>query len=180
MPDAEIGKIVSEIAEIKLLLFCRQLLSHSMLLPVALQAKSVDEFLANPTLADADLRDLCLKVEQPSLQMLRDACADLVRGDEVDDDEEEEIEQEEQQSAAEVYRHNLRYGHLESLDPGASLFYDFLSPEARLMYESADFEAQCKPDYGNRKMKVMICGKSIWNYTSQQTLARDGMYFQTL
>ena len=46
--------------------------SHSKLLPATLLANSIEQFLAEKSIADLDLRDLCLKVEQPSLQALRD------------------------------------------------------------------------------------------------------------
>ncbi len=112
--------------------FCRQLLSHTALLPAALRAHSIEEFLADEAIADSDLRDLCLKVEQPSLEALRDACADLLRGDEPDEEVEDVEDREvEQRSAFELFRHHLRYGHLESLLPERSLFYDMLSPRSR-------------------------------------------------
>ncbi|KAL8383671.1 hypothetical protein RB595_010733 [Gaeumannomyces hyphopodioides] len=58
------------------------LLSHAALLPIALRSGSVEEFLADPALVDSsELRDLCLQIEKPTLQALRDACADFARGD---------------------------------------------------------------------------------------------------
>lgn len=72
LPEEEIESLVADIAEFKTLLFCRTLLSHATLLPAALRAKSVEEFLADPDITDSDLRDLCLKVEQPNLQVLRE------------------------------------------------------------------------------------------------------------
>jgi hypothetical protein len=88
MGDDEIETLMQDIKEIKLLLFCRLILSHASLLPAALRAANVDEFLSDADLTGADLRDICLKVESPSLQDIRDACADLIWGDEPDVDEE--------------------------------------------------------------------------------------------
>lgn len=89
-PDAEIDQLLLDVAEIKHLLLCRLLLSHATLLPAALKAASVDDFLSDKDVRNADLRDLCLKMESPGLQQIRDACADLGRGEE--EEEEDDIE----------------------------------------------------------------------------------------
>ena len=68
MPAAEVDKILDEVSQIKGYLFCRLLLSQAAILPYALRAASVDEFLAESEVKTADLRDLCLRLEQPSLQ----------------------------------------------------------------------------------------------------------------
>ena len=89
LPDDEIHKLSMDLADIKLLLFCRLLLSHATLLPKALEAASVEEFFLNKEVTDNDLRDLCLKMENPGLQEIRDACADLGRKDEGDEEVDE-------------------------------------------------------------------------------------------
>lgn len=71
-------------SEIKHLLFCRLLLPHTSLLPVAFRAGSVDELLNNANVKDAELRDLCLMMENPRPQNVRDACADLLRNEDED------------------------------------------------------------------------------------------------
>ena len=43
-------------------LFCRQLLSQPQLLPAARWANSIDEFFDDKSVANLELRDLCLKV----------------------------------------------------------------------------------------------------------------------
>ena len=91
LPDDEIERILGELAEIKLLLFCRLLLSHATVLPAALRASSVEEFLQDKEVGDSDLRDLCLKMENPELQMIRDACADLGRGAKEDEEDDMEV-----------------------------------------------------------------------------------------
>ena len=68
IPADVVDTILDEVAEIKLYLLCRLLLSQATLLPAALQADSVETFFANPEIASSDLRNLCLRLEQPSLQ----------------------------------------------------------------------------------------------------------------
>jgi hypothetical protein len=75
----EVEKLLDEISEIKNLLFCRLLLSSSALLPIAIQVSSIEEFLQKEDVTREHLRDLCLKLERPSLQDVRDACADFIR-----------------------------------------------------------------------------------------------------
>ena len=100
-PDEEIDRLLEDMAEIKHLLFCRLLLSHATVLPAAIRANSVEEFLNNSEVTDIDLRDLALKMDNAGLQDIRDACADLGRGEEKeeskvsDDDFEGDAEDEE-------------------------------------------------------------------------------------
>ena len=94
LPDEEIDLLLKDMAEIKHLLFCRLVLSHATVLPAAIQASSVDEFMNNKEVTDADLRDLCLKMENPGLQEVRDACADLDRGDKEESDDYSHVDDE--------------------------------------------------------------------------------------
>ena len=55
LPDEEIDRLLEEITEIKQLLFCRMILSHASLLPAALRARSVEEFLGDGEVSLADL-----------------------------------------------------------------------------------------------------------------------------
>ena len=87
LSDGEIDELMKDIVEIKHLLFCRLLLSHANLLPIAIRANSVEEILEVKEISNTDLRDLCLKMENPRSQEVRDACADLVRGEEEDNTE---------------------------------------------------------------------------------------------
>ncbi|KAK0637426.1 hypothetical protein B0T17DRAFT_588285 [Bombardia bombarda] len=174
-------KLIDDITEIKVLLFCRQIMSHSTLLPAALRATSVEEFLADPSVSEADLRDLCLKVEQPTMQSLRDACADFARGDEPDaddDNEEDDGHVTQYRSTTDYIRHYSRYGDLENgggngLD---TLFKSLKGVNGR--GSNRNFLkglAQADQDkHKEAKMRVRICGRSIWNYTSQRSMARDG------
>ena len=88
-PDDEINQMLEDLAEIKHLLLCRLLLSHANVLPAAIRANSVEEFLNNSEVTDTDLRDLALKMDNPRVQEIRDACANLGRGAEGDVEDEE-------------------------------------------------------------------------------------------
>ena len=85
MPDDEIDRLLECMGEVKNLLFCRLLLSHASVLPAAIKASNVEEFLNDKDIPDADFRDIALRMDDPGLQEIRDACADLARGEEEDD-----------------------------------------------------------------------------------------------
>ncbi|KAH5505946.1 hypothetical protein HBI81_224330 [Parastagonospora nodorum] len=79
LPDEEVEKVLDEVGEIKNFLFCRLLLSQATLVPAALETDSIKDFLHRPEVIREHLRDLCLKLEQPGLQDMRDACTDFTR-----------------------------------------------------------------------------------------------------
>ena len=172
--DHDISDLIADITEIKMLLFCRQVMSHSTLLPAALRANSIDEFLSDPSIADSDLRDLCLQVEQPTLQALRDACADFVRGNGPDDDEDEDQgdDEEHQSAAANSLREQIRYGDLapDRIVRALNALYRDADADPTALLDSVSGDDQPR----ETKMKVRICGCSIWNYASQSSMARAG------
>lgn len=94
VPDDEIDQLLTDMAEIKHLIFCRLALSHAAVLAAAIRASSVDEFLNDKEVTDTDLRDLALKLDNPGLQEIIDACADLGRAEEEEDDVYEEPSEE--------------------------------------------------------------------------------------
>lgn len=170
LPDEDIDKLLSDIAEIKALLLCRTLLSHATLLPAALRAKSVEEFIEDASIAHTDLRDLCLKVEQPKLQELRDACADFARGDNPEPPPpEEELEV---LSTEEIFRRNLMYGDMNEM----GLFSALMSGMSKkiMAAESNVFKGDSEKKPRGKRMKITICGKTIWNHASEAAMARDG------
>jgi hypothetical protein len=79
VPEDEMEQLLDEVAEIKNFIFCRLLLAQSALLPAALQSNSIDEFLGKGDVTREHLRDLCLKLERPKVQDVRDACTDFLR-----------------------------------------------------------------------------------------------------
>ncbi|KAK4095743.1 hypothetical protein N658DRAFT_511804 [Parathielavia hyrcaniae] len=173
--DQDISELIADITEIKMFLFCRQAMSHPALLPAALRANSVEEFLSDPAIADSDLRDLCLQVEQPTYEALRDACADFARGDEPDDDGTDHNDDKvDLRPAAEYIRDQIRY---DDLGP------DFLIRALGALYRESNLSRKQLLDAvaigggatgGERKMKVRICGRTVWNYASQKSMARAG------
>ncbi|KAK7962471.1 MFS allantoate transporter [Apiospora aurea] len=170
MTADEINEVIRDIKEVKQLLFCRILLSHTALLPKALKSNSIEEFLDDPEIVDADLRDLCLKLEQPTLQDLRDACADLFRGDEPEEEDQEEGA-EQQETLEELMLHQARHGHLS--DPYA-LFDKFNKVLPALEESNTQDGSKAPPEETNRKMKIRVCGRSIWNYASETSMPRSG------
>ncbi|KAI0425002.1 hypothetical protein F5Y09DRAFT_322868, partial [Xylaria sp. FL1042] len=171
MDDDEIETLMQEVKEIKLLLFCRLLLSHASLLPAALRATTVDEFLNDTEITEADLRDLCLKVEQPSLQDIRDACADLLRGDSVET--EIKVDEYEDLSFEDIILQDRRYGHLQ----GPEWFYEnMIRQRSKILGEPVmSLRELLQPALEQpKRMKVQICGKSIWNYSSESSMSREG------
>lgn len=198
MPAEDVDRILDEVAQIKELLFCRLLISHATLLPAALRAGSITEFLADPEIAMADLRDVCLKVERPALQALRDACADFARGEdeENEDDWEDEEEEDDEQTA-----HDRAIEKEKQRRAFAGNGGDFLRdgndvPERWRSEHELGLERMAQSrnaaendgvgtmiDFGliddqgnfqNTKMRVTICGRSIWNYPSEGSMARGG------
>lgn len=168
MDDDEIDSLMRDIREIKLLLFCRLVLVQASLLPAALRASSVDEFLNDTSVAESNLRDLCLKVAEPTLQDIRDACADFARGDKEDetppvkDDDDDEDE-----SLEDLLKGDSRYQHLHTND----WFKERLLKQA----ESSGKKKKIKKSRRLKaRTKVTICGKGIWNHSSEDAMSRDG------
>lgn len=171
MTKGEINEVTRDIKEIKQLLFCRILLSHTALLPKALKANSIQEFLEDPDMTDADLRDLCLKLERPTLQDLRDACADLFRGDEPEEEDHGEGTEQEEETLEELIVQKWRHGHLSN--PYA--LYDRFSKVLPSLKEThTEDESNAAAEETNRRMKVRVCGRSIWNYASEKSMPRSG------
>lgn len=55
LPKDEIDKILAHLAEIRLLLFCRLLLAHTTILHNAIKANSIEDFLNDKEVTNADL-----------------------------------------------------------------------------------------------------------------------------
>ncbi|KAG8420581.1 hypothetical protein J3459_010943 [Metarhizium acridum] len=172
MTDDEIDSVVKDIREIKRLLFSRLILAQASMLPAAIRANSVEEFLNDADVAESDLRDICLKVADPTLQVIRDACADFSRGDEADDDEDDEDEDEDEdedddeddESLLELILEIRRYANLHTP-------YWLLD---KLACEKSGLLSRQQKKSRSRKTKVTICGKSIWNHASENAMSLDG------
>lgn len=170
MPDDEIETIINDVREIKLLLFSRLLLAQTSLLPTAIEANSVDDFLANPEVTTSDLRDLCLKVEEPTLQLIRDACADFARAQGADEPEEagsETYESEDEDTYEDMIGDHKKYEHLHSDDWFMNKMHD-------MTLRDLGMKKKKKSKKSKRRSKVTLCGKPIWNHASEKSMSRDG------
>lgn len=182
MPAEETDKILSEVAEIKLLLFCRLLLSQAAVLPNALKAQSIEEFLKDSEVATADLRNLCLRLEQPSLQEFRDACANFFRGDAADEDISDDHVDIEDASEAREVKNLQKFKHKHVPDRWQSKHELAVQQrkEARKMVEAGD--SSTAVDFGvieegtfkNKNIRIKVCGKTIWSYASDNAMKRSG------
>nr|ATA58189.1 mfs allantoate [Neofusicoccum kwambonambiense] len=175
VPDDEIDLLLSQISEIKQLLFCRLLLAHAALLPVALRANSIEEFLADEEVNNTDLRDLCLKMEQPGLQELRDACADLDRGEneEVDDDD-KKVAVSSRRGHTPLVRRTLIPRSYQTKREKALMERRerSMGTMGGTMIDFGDIDDQGQ--YHIKKIRVKVCGKYIYNYPSEKAMSRGG------
>ncbi len=184
-PEDQTNQLLSEISEIKHLLFCRLVLGHAALLPAALRANSVEEFLADPEVTPGALRDFCLKMEHPGLQEIRDACADLFRADEEDDD----MDMSEELQEKDVHPYDqirpFKKQKREFLDKWMSK-QDLTEKSAKEMGMMPTYEdivggegtavqfGKAESKVPEKKIRVKICGRSIWNYPSNKAMSRGG------
>jgi hypothetical protein len=191
-PEDDIQRILAEVSEIKLLLFCRLLLGHAALLPAALRADSIEAFLDDPEVTEPCLGDLCLKMERPGLQEIRDACADLFRS-ETEEEEEEEEEMSDEEGDGEDDEGEFDPRFLVPREPKGALPKKWKSKreKARERMEGMPTREQILEvggeegavvDFGEIKdgkfhkkmVRVKICGRTIWNYPSNKAMNRQG------
>ncbi|PIA96173.1 hypothetical protein CB0940_10666 [Cercospora beticola] len=182
LPQDEVDKLIEEIGEIKQLLLCRLILGQAALLPAALRASSLQEFFLDPEVNATQLRDLCLRLEQPSLQELRDACADFARGeledsdDEVDEDEEDEQEAYDRSIAPKPHR--LFRKQKRALPDYWKANHEKQSKKRTVYNEGAtrvDFgDIDDNGQFQSKKIRIRVCGKTIWNYPSERSVSRRG------
>lgn len=189
LPEAEIDRLLEEVSEIKHLLFCRLLLSHASLFPAAVRANSVEEFLNDKEVHDSDLRDICLAMENPGLQEVRDACADLIRGDEEEpmekcDEKEEEVRKDDQTDRTWRLPPTRRRNNLpEVWNSKRSKQLQKREEQKRKIMDQGTGSSGTYIDFGTfddetedrgKKMRVKICGKVIYNYPSEKAMNRGG------
>lgn len=169
LADDEIDTLMQQIPDIKQLLFCRLLLGYASLLPAALRAENVDDFLADSSVTNAELRDLCLKMEQPGLQQLRDACADLGREDEELDDEDTTPA-----TSAEAPAGRTRFTS-RPMYPVKNVKTkrekELKEKRERTMPDNMDSttfvdfgDVDDQQQYRIKKIRVKVCGRFIYNY----------------
>ncbi|OMP85206.1 hypothetical protein BK809_0003874 [Diplodia seriata] len=175
VPDDEIDVLLSQVTEIKQLLFCRLVLSHAALLPAALRANSIEEFLADDEVTNIDLRDLCLEMEQPALQQLRDACADLERSEDEEDDDESNTQVTRPRDLrfhivrAQAIPRKYQTKREKALKDARQKTF---GTEAGTLVDFGDIDDQGQ--YNVKKIRVKVCGKYIYNYPSEKAMSRGG------
>jgi hypothetical protein len=187
LPDDEIESLLEQAYEIRHLLFCRLLLSYASLLPAALHVNSVEEFLNDKDIPTADLKELCMKMEQPGLQEVRDACADLMRGEDEESDD-DESEEEDKELAARKRRLGASGGFIKRYLPKSwstkreKEFQKRRKQRRRLQEDGMggkgafiDFGMMnVESEFETKKMRVKVCGRMIHNYPSEKSMTRGG------
>ncbi|KAF1961597.1 hypothetical protein CC80DRAFT_462884 [Byssothecium circinans] len=193
LPDNEVDQLLDEIAEVKHFLFCRQLLSQAALLPIALRSNSIDEFLVNESVTQEHLRDLCLKLERPKLQDVRDACADFVRqrdGDAHDLDDEaskEDDEEEERRPKRKSDKYIMKFREHKTMPDKYQTKREKAAKKARVgpkeIFGEDEQDAIVnfgkvtdEKDYKHKRTFITICGRKMYHYPSEKALSRGGWY----
>ncbi|KAG9773003.1 hypothetical protein KCU88_g5960, partial [Aureobasidium melanogenum] len=195
MPAPEVDRLLEEIAEIKSYLFCRLLLGNSVLLPSAMKAANFQELFNDPEVKTQDLRDLCLKLEQPQLQEIRDACADFFRRDGAteegpEEDSDEGDSSEDDVDDAPVRKRKSKHplppvwqSKREKAKKAAGKRPPPEMMEALKHMDATEQEPGSRIDFGTmndaRNIKqtnsrIKICGRYIYNYPSESRLSRGG------
>lgn len=147
-----------------------------------MRASSLEDFFSDPEFPRSELRDLCLKLEQPSLQEIRDACADFARGG-VDDDGPDDAGEEEDER--EKYDQAIAKLQRERMTSEGDMPEVWKSKHEQEIDEAAEHrhEGQMHADFGeiideaslrSRRVKIQVCGRIIWNYPSEKAMARGG------
>ena len=201
-PDEEIDELLQDMAEVKHLLFCRLLLAHATVLPAAVEANNVEDFLNSKDVTDTDLRDLAIKMDNPGLQEIRDACADLGRGEEEDDEDEGRSAEEDSnvdKLAAKMRRtrvfEEMKRFRRENIRRNKQLPETWAPEREKQTHHhkmlQQRFEDQSNPedkgktwiDFGelddegkfkSKKLRVKVCGRYIYNYPSEKAISRGG------
>ncbi|KAL5383648.1 hypothetical protein DPSP01_005754 [Paraphaeosphaeria sporulosa] len=192
IPEDELDKLLEEVAEIKHLLFCRLLLSHATLLPIALRSDSIEDFLADDDVTREHLRDLCLKLERPGLQDVRDACADLVRGEDEtaeytgakgsEEDDEDNKKGKIPDKYALRFRDKSRLPEKymtkrEKAAKSAKIEQKMFGQQKPMKDAIVEFDDDIdETGYERRQTRIKVCGRYMYNYPSEKALPRGGWY----
>ncbi|KAF3051114.1 hypothetical protein E8E11_006285 [Didymella keratinophila] len=188
IPDDEIEQLLDEVAEIKHFLFCRLLLTQSTLLPAALKAESIEDFIGKEEVTRENLRDLCLKLERPVLQDVRDACADFIRERDGVEDLEDCDEKKEAEDYRDVYKtpdkYRLKFKKGKVPD-NYKTKREKSAKKAAKDQKSPFTEESGAIDFGKvtdeshytrKRTRIKICGRYTYNYPSEKALTRGGWF----
>jgi hypothetical protein len=193
LPDDEIEVLLSEVAEIKKFLFCRLLLSQPSLLSAALESDSIEEFFDKSEVTREHLRNLCLKLERPGLQDVRDACADFIRErDGVEEEEEEEEVGTEDDGDVKDHTDRMSSKHRSTTRLWKGPLDQYKTKRERAAKK--DKKQSRKPqepevgglldfgkttdesEYPRKRLRIKICGRYMYNYPSEKALNRGGWF----
>lgn len=185
LPEDEVEQLLKEVAEIKNFLFCRLLLSQATLLPVALEADTIDDFLERTEVTREHLRDICLKLERPGLQDVRDACADFIRErDGVEEDvEEDTLDVEDDHKTSQIPK-KYSIGPRQRLHKYQTKREKAAENEKPPKLKGHDIEPGAvnfgkivdEDKYSHKRMRVKVCGRYMYHYPSEKSLNRGGWY----
>ncbi|KAL1606580.1 hypothetical protein SLS60_003985 [Paraconiothyrium brasiliense] len=190
IPEDELEILLEEVVEVKHLLFCRLLLSHATLLPIALRSDSIEDFLADDDVTREHLRDLCLKLERPGLQDVRDACADFVRGEDGTSEEPNAVRPEEDdddnQKSKIPDKYALQFRDKSRLPEKYQTKREKAAKDAKIEqkifgHEEKDAIVDFDDDvdetsYERKRTRIKVCGRYMYNYPSEKALGRGGWY----
>ncbi|KAH6625600.1 hypothetical protein C7974DRAFT_434634 [Boeremia exigua] len=189
IPENDVEQLLDEVAEIKNFLFCRLLLAQSTLLPAALKAENIEDFMGKEEVTREHLRDICLKLERPVLQDVRDACADFIRERDGVEDLEEPKETKDADDYANTYRtpekyrlkinkgkvpENFKTKREKAAKRAAKKPKDLFQDEndGVLNFGRVTDESQ----YSRKRTRIKICGRYMYNYPSEKALTRGGWF----
>lgn len=189
LPDAEIDQLLVEVAEIKNFLFCRLLLSQATLLSIALETDSIEDFLERSEVTREHLRDLCLKLERPNLQDVRDACADFIRErDGIVEEQTPNVEDKDDIDGSDKRANNP---YLISMMPEVlPVKYHTKRERKAKKSKKASMEADDTGEHGvldfgrttdesqypRTRTRSKVCGHYMYNYRSEKALNRGGWF----
>lgn len=178
LPDDEIDRLLEEVTEIKHLLFGRRLLSHASLLPAAIRASSVEEFLDDGDVDSASLQDLSLELESLGLQEVHDAYADLLRSD-----GESEGNEAEEEATTEVSKKKPSRWDWRHHDAGPKIWKSKREKQSQkrrqkqqevMKESSADTTEVSYIDFGDNEEEGPKSQKMRVNYPSEKAMKHGG------
>jgi hypothetical protein len=192
IPDDEIERLLDEVAEIKNFLFCRLVLSQTTLLRAALEADSIEDFLNRSEVTREHLRDLCLKLERPGLQDVRDACADFVRERDGVEDEEDSNPRDHDNDDEKKEKVRKPKGNMLIRSRPGGVPDKYLTKREKAAKKAKkqppkaydpedggvlDFgKTNDESEYSRNRTRIKICGRYMYNYPSEKALNRGGWY----
>jgi hypothetical protein len=192
IPNDEIEQILNEVAEIKNFLFCRLILSQTTLLPAALETNSIEDFLNRTEVTREHLRDLCLKLERPGLQDVRDACADFIRERDGVEDEEDSNTTDRDDDEEEKEKARKPKGNMLPRPRRGGVPDQYLTKREKAAKKAKkqppktydpeeggvlDFgKTNDESEYSRNRTRIKVCGRYMYNYPSEKALNRGGWY----